>query len=386
MEDNRKGLLYHDLAPEEWDRIKDRYEGWTILSDNGNIHPCTGCFSCWRKDHGVCVIKDGYEKMGELIHRAAEVVVISRYAYGGFSGFIKNLFDRSLGYVLPQFEVVGGESHHRKRYPEDKPFTFIFRGHDLSEEDKNNARRYVQAVCANIRGYVKDVVFEECAERPRPERTAVTPSGRAVLLNCSMRRKKANSFKFAVKLLGYLNKEAVFTDLADHLSDPSGLAASLGNDTLVLCLPLYVDGLPSQVIRFLEYMEYHEKSAGRPVYVLANMGLYEPEQLKNLFSAVRTWCERTGNTYCGGLGLAAGELVSVLMDHIPFTRGPSRTMDEGMKKLAAAINSRKAIPDIYAGVRMFPRPLYIAVANISWPSAAKKDARETRKRVRAKTR
>ena len=54
-----------------------------------------------------------------------EVVVISKYTYGGFSGSVKGVFDRCLGYVLPQFEITKGETHHKKRFDEDKPFTFI---------------------------------------------------------------------------------------------------------------------------------------------------------------------------------------------------------------------------------------------------------------------
>ena len=52
--------------------------------------------------------------------------------------------------------------HHQKRYAEDKPVTFVFRGSGLTEEDKEKARRYVAAVCRNLRGTVKEVIFDEC--------------------------------------------------------------------------------------------------------------------------------------------------------------------------------------------------------------------------------
>lgn len=113
---------------------------------------------------------------GPAIHRAEEVLVISRYRYGGFSGFVKNVFDRCLGYVLPQFELVGGETHHRRRYDEDKPFRFLFYGPALTEAQKDSAREYVRAVCANIRGHVQEVSFRDCAREepstapPRPAR------------------------------------------------------------------------------------------------------------------------------------------------------------------------------------------------------------------------
>ena len=96
-------LLIHDLPAEDWEIIADSWQGWDFISDSGGIRPCIGCFRCWTGGTGTCVFKDGYEKMGERIHNADEVVVMSRYTYGGFSSFVKNVFDRSLGYVLPEF-------------------------------------------------------------------------------------------------------------------------------------------------------------------------------------------------------------------------------------------------------------------------------------------
>ena len=85
-----KNLLIHDLDPAEWEKISRDYSGWNVVTDNGSIHPCTGCFSCWNRTPGRCVIQDGYENMGSLIHQAGEVVVISKYTYGGFSGGVSN--------------------------------------------------------------------------------------------------------------------------------------------------------------------------------------------------------------------------------------------------------------------------------------------------------
>ena len=83
-------LVIHDLDKDLWDRLKDGFKDCTAVSDNGTIRPCTGCFSCWNRTPGVCSVKDGYENMGQLIHQAEEVIVISRYTYGGFSSFGRN--------------------------------------------------------------------------------------------------------------------------------------------------------------------------------------------------------------------------------------------------------------------------------------------------------
>lgn len=368
-------LVIHDLPPQEWETIQADYAGDRIVSDQGTIRPCVGCFRCWNKTPGQCAVRDGYENMGALIHGADEVVVISRYAYGGFSGFVKNVFDRSLGYVLPQFEVIDGETHHQKRYAEDKPFTFVFHGHDLSDAEKESARRYVRAVCANIRGHVKDVAFREHGERMIPEAAqSIKPSKRTVLLIGSMRFQNGNSAKLAGKLGKQLPDGYETVVLKRYLDDLSSLSSALEDaETLVLCVPLYVDGLPAQAIRFMESMERHPRRGIRRVYVLANMGLYESSQLVNLFDAVRQWCGRMGISYCGGLGVSAGELLGVLMGFLPFHFGPTKKAAEGMDRLADAIRRGVKTEDIYAEPYGFPRSLYIWIANTNWNRTARKN-------------
>ena len=372
-------LLIHDLKDKEWADLSSDYEGWTVVTDNGEMHPCIGCFSCWYKDPGRCAIKDGYENMGELIHNADEVVVISRYTYGGFSHSVKNVFDRSLGFILPQFELVEGESHHKKRYEEDKPFTFIFYGHDLSDEQKANAYRYVKAVCTNIRGYVKAIEFREDKETGAKNKApwVETPSAgtrdKVVLLNGSMRSERGNSAKFSAKLAEVIDAETETIALKDHLSDINGLVRQLEEyEKIVFCVPLYVDGLPAQVIKFLEVFRDEYEGSSKKIYLLANMGLYESSQLVNLFSAVREWCDEMGFEYSGGLGISAGELLGTLLDSAPFRKGPNRKVAEGMDLLAAAINEDRRVKDIFAEPHGFPRWLYIVIANINWNRLARR--------------
>ncbi|MCR5449777.1 MAG: hypothetical protein K6F23_10305 [Solobacterium sp.] len=370
-------LLIHDLNDEQWHTVSDAYEGWYIVAASGVKHPCIGCFSCWNRDPGVCAIKDGYENMGYLIHHAEEVTVLSRYTYGGFSGSVKNIFDRCLGYVLPQFEVINGETHHMKRYDEDKPFTFIFYGNELNNEQKDAAKRYVQAVCTNIRGYVKDVEFrqiENSEDHIVRTLSETVRTGRTVLLNGSMRSVSGNSAKIARLLRKLMTKESEIIDLKPYLNDLPALVQELETaETIILCLPLYVDGLPSQVIRLMETFEKDYTGGSKKIYVSANMGLYESSQLANLFSAVRQWCSVMGFAYCGGLGVSAGELLGVLMDILPAWLGPSSKAYQGMKKLVSAVEQGETVTDIYAEPFMFPRSLYIRIANTNWNRTARKN-------------
>lgn len=365
-------LLIHDLNKEEFVRIADQYKDCTIVSDEGTIRPCVGCFSCWNKTPGQCIVKDGYDNMGYLIHHADEVKVISRYTYGGFSSFVKNVFDRSLGYVLPHFELVNGESHHQKRYPEVKPYTFIFYGHNLSEKEKENAIRYVKAVATNMRTEVKDVIFEEKDKDEVKRNTEAETSGKIVLLNASMRSADGNSAALAKELQKRINRKSELINLSMYLNKIDELVKELEDvETLVLCTPLYVDGLPSQLIRLMETYERNYTGKAKKIYVLANMGLYESKQLVNLLSQAKKWCELMNFEYNGSVAIGAGELVGGLMKAIPLEKGFTKKIAEAEDKLAKAIDDNSKIDDIYTGTESFPRFLYMAIANSGWKRMAK---------------
>jgi hypothetical protein len=80
-----------------------------------------------------------------------------------------------------------------------------------------------------------------------------------------------------------------------------------------------------------------------------------------------------GFEYCGGLGVSAGELQGVLMQHLPFRIGPTAAIAQGAEKLAAAIDNGEKTGDIFAEPKMFPRKLFVIVANRSWDVNARKN-------------
>ena len=89
---------------------------YELISPKGEIRGCMGCFGCWTRTPGECVIKDGYERVGAKIGHADELVLVSRCCFGSVSPFVKTCLDRAISYVHPDFRIVGGEMHHRQRY------------------------------------------------------------------------------------------------------------------------------------------------------------------------------------------------------------------------------------------------------------------------------
>ena len=159
-------LIIHDLSKEQWEALAFPLKEETKIIDNsGKIKKCMGCFGCWLKTQGRCVIPDEYQRMGELAAKAEELTIISKCSFGSYSSFVKNVLDRSISYVLPFFEIREGEMHHRKRYDNQFLMRVIFYGSDITEEEKETAKELVKANAVNLHGKVKEVLFVESAEK-----------------------------------------------------------------------------------------------------------------------------------------------------------------------------------------------------------------------------
>ncbi len=88
-----------------------------ILLVEKNIKHCLGCFSCWVKTPGKCVIKDD---MAPLLDKyiKSDIVVYATPLYVDYvSGIMKDFMDRMLPIVCPEFEKDGdGQTRHKRRY------------------------------------------------------------------------------------------------------------------------------------------------------------------------------------------------------------------------------------------------------------------------------
>lgn len=101
-----------------------------------DIKPCVGCFSCWSKTPGKCVIKDDMQELYGKI-AAADIVIESfpLYFFGMPSG-LKAMTDRCLPFMLP----------YMGNLVEDKNASF----HELRDEAMHEKRLVVITTC----GYV----------------------------------------------------------------------------------------------------------------------------------------------------------------------------------------------------------------------------------------
>lgn len=160
-----KKLILHDLSPADAQHIfGGQPEHTEIFSTNPKVHHCIGCFGCWIKTPGACVISERCSTIPCTLAASEEMVIISRMTYGGYSVSMKAVLDRSIPYLLPYFRIVNGEMHHVIRY--DNPFqlTVHFYNEDLEDAECKLARQLVAGNAINMGAGGHQVCFHKSIE------------------------------------------------------------------------------------------------------------------------------------------------------------------------------------------------------------------------------
>ena len=93
--------------------------GWgvrTIAVTQMDISPCRGCFQCWVRTPGICVIDDAGRSVAEAWMQSDVVVLFTPVTFGGYSASLKKAIDRVIPILSPFFMKIRGEVHHKPRY------------------------------------------------------------------------------------------------------------------------------------------------------------------------------------------------------------------------------------------------------------------------------
>lgn len=81
-----------------------------------DVRACTGCFGCWTRTPGECVIDDDARRVSQAIMDSDVCAVVTPLSFGCYGALAKQLLDRQICLVLPYFVMVEGEVHHKPRY------------------------------------------------------------------------------------------------------------------------------------------------------------------------------------------------------------------------------------------------------------------------------
>ncbi len=137
---------------------------YKVIKPQGEIRHCIGCFGCWVKTPGKCVLLDGYEGTGSDMGKCTELILVSRCYYGSVSPFVKMVQDRAISYIHADFVIRKGKMHHKRRYKNIITLSAHLYGENITDIEKGTARELLKANADNYDGLVKDVSFYKSLE------------------------------------------------------------------------------------------------------------------------------------------------------------------------------------------------------------------------------
>lgn len=136
---------------------------------------------------------------------------------------------------------------------------------------------------------------------------------KTVFINCSPKKHFCASAYFIFLQRLFVGGKKVTEKLRTPADHDRILVQLDDAQNVVFSLPLYVDGVPSHVLRFMEKMETYckEKDLKLSVYCLANNGFIEGRQNEPLMQIFENLCNRAGLNWGGGIGVGGGVMLNV---------------------------------------------------------------------------
>lgn len=205
---------------------------------------------------------------------------------------------------------------------------------------------------------------------------------RALLLLGSPKAARSTSGSFLDYLEGRLRAQGTMVNRF-HLNQTmtvdrqvrSLLSAVDDADVIMLAFPLYVDGLPSNVLRGMEAVaDRTQPTYGprRPGFaVLCNGGFPEAAQSDTALATCRAFARVAGFAWLGGLAFGGGGVIDGRSLAALGLR--VRNVTRSLNLAASALAERRAIPE--EAVRLMAKPvvphwMYRALGNAGWRRTA----------------
>ena len=156
-------------------------------------------------------------------------------------------------------------------------------------------------------------------------------------------------------------------------------------DLIILAFPLYIDCLPTGVIKTLELIADHRQSMSNPkkqgFVVIINCGFPESQHNNVAISICKIFAREVGYEWKGALSLGMGGAI----DGTPLEKRRSmvRNVIKGFDIAAQALSEGKKIPE--EAIKLVRKKfilisMYTKIGNLSWKMKAKKFG--ARKKIR----
>lgn len=122
------------------------------------IANCMGCFRCWTKTPGKCVIRDDATAVYPCIAKSNKVLYVSRLKYGGYDSVMKTMLERAIPIQQAFIRIHNDETHHVQRAVTPKQATIIAYG-DIDEEERDIFRNLIARNASNMSFESYNIIF-----------------------------------------------------------------------------------------------------------------------------------------------------------------------------------------------------------------------------------
>ena len=144
------------------------------------------------------------------------------------------------------------------------------------------------------------------------------------------------------------------------------------SDVLIFLFPLYVDGIPSNLLKLLvEFEKEKVIKSGSKIYCVVNNGFYEGKQNFLALLHMKNWCKKVNAKWGQGIGIGSGELLPYLKK-FKLGQGPLKNLEKILNRFSRNILTLNSDKNIYINPN-WPKSLYFIQGSISWILKARKN-------------
>ncbi|MCE1247373.1 MAG: NAD(P)H-dependent oxidoreductase [Firmicutes bacterium] len=395
-----KNIMSEELKAAGWD-VEE-----LVLRDM-KIAPCVGCFGCWFKTPGECVINDQGRETSAKSIQSDLTIYLTPVKFGAPSRYLKAALDRSVPNAMPFFVKEGNEIHHERRYDRypqlaglgivadnDVESERLFRqlfdrnmknfrpekvGFDVAsvsagdDELRTRIRQVLKDGGVNISG-ITDGKNWKNGEKPHVLMLSGTPKAKdsvsEVLGNYLLKKMETDGCTTAtLRMRSAIKNDASLQEMFEAVEKA---------DVVVYSGPLYVDSFPSHVIEAMEKITEHfagRKFDGKKTrfFAISNCGFPEAFQNQASLDIMRYFALKCGFEWADGFAVGAGPALFQGLEKMGgMTSGIRKALDMAAKALANA----DPIPEEASAMiskDLMPAWVYLKMATMSMKDEAKKN-------------
>lgn len=305
-----------------------------------DIKFCTGCFGCWVKTPGECVVKDASHDVCRAVINSDFLLWAAPLRMGFPDAALKKMMDKSIPLIHPYFVVDHGEAHHRPRYEHyPRVGLLLEKETDTDAEDLRIVGDTFSRTALNMKSRLE---FAFTTEQPvdaiahaivTPTANGVpfdrrlpplpgariTPPAQLTIFNGSPRGAKGNTpVMLAQVAKGFAAAGGTVTETY-HLVRQNDLDlyrdAFAAAEAVLVGFPLYTDAMPGIVKTFIEALEpLRGRSSNPALGFVMQSGFPESTHMRHVERYLAKLAARLGSPYLGALIKGGGEGIRLMTD------------------------------------------------------------------------